>query len=417
MGIATGLVVFYDHQHKSGINALLGAVESHPELDDMPVALVEEVDRLTGELENALFHSERVVLALSFFTSQASATYRMVRNVKDLFGDRIVAVGGGAHPSGAPSEAVRSGFDAVVTGEGEEALPELLLAIAHNDRLDRVKGLYLRSSDEPVYTGTRPRVDLDDFRPFPERHRKAGPIEITRGCPYGCAFCQTSRIFGGQVRHRSEEAVIAGIATMKARGLNDMRFITPNAFSYGSVDGRRTNLPALEGLLWGMRNVLGDDGRIFFGSFPSEVRPEHVTEETIGLVKRYCDNDNLVIGAQSGSERILEHCRRGHSVADVYEAVRLTAENGLVPNVDFIFGLPGETEEDTAVTLRVIEDLVALGARIHAHAFMPLPGTPYAAKQGAAIREEVWRFIDRLARKGQAFGQFRKQEQKGTLLY
>ena len=79
-----------------------------------------------------------------------------------------------------------------------------------------------------------------------------------------------------------------------------------NAFSYGSKDGRELNLSELENLLYSVKKLLGNKGRIFFGSFPSEVRPEHVTEETLLLAKQYINNDNLIIGVQTGSKSLLD---------------------------------------------------------------------------------------------------------------
>lgn len=86
--------------------------------------------------------------------------------------------------------------------------------------------------------------------------------------------------------------------------------------------------------------------RFFFGTFPSEVRPEFVTEESVELVRKYCANDSLSLGAQSGSGRILKEIRRGHTVEDSISAVECCLEHEIVPAVDFIFGLPTETEED-----------------------------------------------------------------------
>ena len=63
--------------------------------------------------------------------------------------------------------------------------------------------------------------------------------------------------------------------------------------------------------------------RIFFGTFPSEVRPESVKEETLRITQELGDNDNLTMGAQSGSPKILASIRRGHTVEQVFDAVDL----------------------------------------------------------------------------------------------
>src|SRR5699024_939787 len=102
----------------------------------------------------------------------------------------------------------------------------------------------------------------------------------------------------------------------------------------------------------------------------------HVTAEALALLRRYVDNDNLVIGGQSGSQRVLDATKRDHTVDDVLRAARISVENGFVPNVDFLFGLPSEDESDHAATVRLMQQLSEIGARVHSHTFMPLPGTP-----------------------------------------
>jgi radical SAM superfamily enzyme YgiQ (UPF0313 family) len=170
------------------------------------------------------------------------------------------------------------------------------------------------------------------------------------------------------------------------------------------------NVTALGELLSALKKIISSHGRIFLGSFPSEVRPEHVTRDTVNLVLKYADNDNLVIGAQSGSQRILDSCHRGHTVSDIYHAVELTIASGLKANVDFIFGLPGEQEEDVQQTVSVINDLVKRGARIHAHTFMPLPQTPFARSPAGKIPREIKKMLRGLLHKGAVFGDWMKQE-------
>jgi B12-binding domain/radical SAM domain protein len=192
--------------------------------------------------------------------------------------------------------------------------------------------------------------------------------------------------------------------------LTDIRFITPNAFSYGSQDGKNLNLEKLEDLLFNIRKILGSKGRIFLGTFPSEVRPEHVIEETLNLILKYANNDNITIGAQSGSQKLLDSCHRDHTIQDIYNAVDLTLKSNLKINVDFIFGLPEENEEDIKLTIQMMKDLATKGARIHAHSFIPLPQTPYANATVKKIRDLYKKEIKLLTSKGFAFGDWQKQE-------
>jgi radical SAM superfamily enzyme YgiQ (UPF0313 family) len=151
--------------------------------------------------------------------------------------------------------------------------------------------------------------------------------------------------------------------------------------------------------------------RVYFGTFPSEVGPETVTPEAVDLVRRYCGNDNLIFGAQTGSDRLLRALRRNHTVADTTRAAEIIVAGGLKPIVDLIFGLPGEEAEDVAATLRLMENLVTMGAVLHTHTFMPLPGTPLENAPPGRVDPALHPFLDRLASQGHQIGQWRKQEQ------
>jgi B12-binding domain/radical SAM domain protein len=215
-------------------------------------------------------------------------------------------------------------------------------------------------------------------------------------------------MFKARFRHRSVEDVRAHVAALRRAGLVYARFVTPTALSYGS-EGEEVNLPAVEALLAACREAFGAEGKIYFGTFPSEVRPEHVTEASLAILRRWVDNDNLVIGAQSGSERVLESTRRGHTVEDVRRAVRLSVAAGFLPNVDFLLGLPGEAPDDARASLALAEELIDMGARIHSHAFMPLPGTPLAGAEPAPIAPETALAMARMESRGAMYGQWRQQ--------
>jgi radical SAM superfamily enzyme YgiQ (UPF0313 family) len=180
-----------------------------------------------------------------------------------------------------------------------------------------------------------------------------------------------------------------------------VRLLSPNAFSYGSPDGRKIHLPAMRELLAALRETVSSEGRIIFAHFPSEARPEHITPDTLELLKEFADNDEIVIGAQSGSQRMLDACGRSHTVEDVLTAASLARRHGLKVIVDFIFGLPGESPSDERETLSILRKLARMGARIHPHAFTPLPQTGFSAEPPGRISAAVLQAIEELkAQKG-----------------
>lgn len=331
------------------------------------------------------------VMIYSFTTLQAAKVFREVENA----GTDSVFIAGGPHPSGVPEETLEY-FDYVVLGEGEETLPELVRVLLQGGDPGNVKGIaYKKPGGEVVRTPERPHVNLDAYPCFDPQKLRA-PIEISRGCPWGCRYCQTPRLFGREVRHRSVDSILRN-----AQHYNDLRFIASNAFAYGS-DGIRPRFDKVEKLLSALHTL--PDKKIFFGTFPSEVRPEFVTDESAELVRKYCTNNSLSLGAQSGSERILKEIRRGHTVEDSIAAVECCLEHELVPAVDFIFGFPTETEEDQEKSLDLVRWISKKGGTVRAHYLTPLPGTPYESAVPTDVSDKVRRELGKLALEGKLTG-------------
>ncbi|WOF15601.1 TIGR04013 family B12-binding domain/radical SAM domain-containing protein [Methanoplanus sp. FWC-SCC4] len=302
-----------------------------------------------------------------------------------------ITIAGGPHPS-ARYEDILNYADYVIVGEGEHTLPALLKAIENNSpvlpRGVATKGQYIKC-DKCVF--------LDAYEPFT---RVKGYIEVSRGCPFGCGYCQTPRLFGGHMRHRSIDAIVRA-----SEAYSDVRFLTPNALSYGSRDGRK---PAFEKL----KKLLGSfdrDKNLYLGTFPSEVRPEFVTDESAEIIVDFCKNKKLHFGAQSGSERVLKAINRGHTTEDVINAVEKCKDYGIFPIVDYIVGLPGETKEDQKETIEQIKWVCRFG-KVHAHYFTPLPGTPLADEKPAPLIPEIEKTLGRLSLAGRATGSWMNAE-------
>jgi B12-binding domain/radical SAM domain protein len=327
------------------------------------------------------------IMLYSFATAQANEVYSEVSRAQV----DAIFVAGGPHPSARPREALEF-FDYVVIGEGEETLPELIDVLQKEESPAGVLGISYIENGRARFSGFRPAVNLDLYPPF---GRILAPLEISRGCPWKCAYCQTTRLCGSKMRHRSVPIIVK-----YAKHHKDIRFTSPNSLAYGS-DGRAPRLDKVESLL----SALGELGKpIYFGTFPSEVRPEFVTDGALELINRYCSNRVLNIGGQSGSFKILKEINRGHGPEQVETACQLCLEHGITPLVDFIFGLPMETEEDQLLTLALAKSIIQRGGRARAHHFMPLPGTPLAETTPAPLADFVAAELGRLALEGKITG-------------
>jgi B12-binding domain/radical SAM domain protein len=392
------------------LNVIAAALGASARTADVEVRFVKRPDELRATLRELEGSGCTPVVGWSFYSPDFAAAAEDLAATREGLGpSRAIHVVGGVHASAEPLATLRAGFDLCVIGEGEATAIELFTRILDGRSLHGLRGTATLGGSGALSThGPGERRPLDEFPAFDERHRKFNAIEITRGCVYACTFCQTPFMFKARFRHRSVENVAEHVAALRRSGLDYARFVTPTALSYGS-DDESVNLPAVEAMLAAAREAFGAGGRIYFGTFPSEVRPEHVTEASLAVLSRWVDNDNIILGAQSGSPRILEETRRGHTVDDVRRAVRLCVRAGFRPNVDFLLGLPGETRDDRRASLALAAELVDLGARIHSHAFMPLPGTPLRDREPSAIDPESALEMARMEARGAMYGQWRQQ--------
>jgi B12-binding domain/radical SAM domain protein len=331
------------------------------------------------------------IMIYSFATQQASSIFQEIARCKT----RSVFIAGGPHPSARPEETLRS-FDYVVTGEGEETLPELIDVLQNNGDISSVKGIAYKNGNDLVFTEKRDQVDLDNYPPF-DPDIMNNTIEITRGCPFACAYCQTPQLFGHNMRHRSIDMI-----SKYAKFLGDVRFTSPNAFAYGS-DGIHPCIEKIDSLLRAL-----SPANIFFGTFPSEVRPEFINDSILELIQEHCKNTTINMGGQSGSQRILKNIRRNHTVEDIIIGAEKCIDHGFTPVVDFIFGLPDETEEDQLDTLNLIKWLTGKGGKVHSHYFMPLPGTAFENSKPAPLSGKVKKIMGELALLGKTTGVWEK---------
>jgi B12-binding domain/radical SAM domain protein len=403
------LVLNFHKLARVALKVIVGALESDARTRDIPVEFVDHRASLTDAIERELKRSRTVVVAWSFYSPQFTGIARDLARIKRHFSDpRVIHLAGGVHATTEPEQTLRAGFDFAAVGEGEHVIIDFMDRLQRGEDVRTAPGIASLDGGRVVRNGRGALVDLNAFPPFAVAHRKFGPIEVTRGCIYGCKFCATPFLNKARFRHRTIENVCRYVRVMKENGLRDYRFITPTSLSYGSAD-ESVNLKAVEELLVRVRSIIGRHRRLYYGTFPSEVRPEHVTPEALAVLKKYVDNDNLIIGGQSGSENILRASHRGHDVEAIERATRYAREAGFEVNVDFLFNLPGESEGDVAASLALARRLTELGVRIHAHTFMPLPGTPYRDAPPGRLAPESMTELERLSSERRLYGQWRRQ--------
>jgi B12-binding domain/radical SAM domain protein len=400
-------LIFSAHSSsRYSLAALIGTIEIDHRLSELNIEA--PIEMTTKAIQKRVAEG-RTIIAHSVMSTQTDRVFKEVREVRERFGDSITIIGGGAHASARPLNLLENGFDYVVIGEGEKTFPELLWCLMNDEDPAGISGVVGKTSEECPRPKDFEPIDLDAHPPFALRMNIVGPIEVTRGCPYSCKFCCTPFLTGGRVRNRSVDTIVEWLTkAVEISGFNRTWFLSPNALSYGGR-GRTAEPDKLEGLLRAVTRIKGLE-EVFFGSFPSEVRPEFVTKPILGMMREYVANKTIQIGLQSSSNRVLELANRHHTVDEGLQAISTALDCGFIPHVDMMFGLPGETKRELHQSIDLCYSLAEMGAKTHGHVFMPLPGSAYENEAPGVLDSESRRLLGELSRKKVLTGSWSNQE-------
>ena len=408
------VAIVFDIRKKNfySLASLIATIDEDTNLGKIDQVITEDLS--SNSIKSLLKKYDRLIIAYSFRTSQLDEIYTKMRvfysslSIDEI--NRVTFIAGGSHPTGDPLTTLKFGFDFSFIGEAEYSLPFFLKRFLEKEDIYKTPGISFLENETTLSSTSRPPpINLDDY-PFLSKKRKLyPPLEITRGCAFGCTFCQVPMLFKHRIRHRSPEVIIEMVKWMITEKLNDIRFITPNSFGYMSKSTRSVNQEGIMHLLESLRSIKGVRN-IFYGTFPGEVRPETVSEELMSKIKPLIANRRISIGLQSGSNKVLREIRRGHTVEESISAIDILLASGFTPVVDIIIGLPGATEDDEEQTIQVVEDLVHKKATIRAHVFMPLPGTVLENSVYKPVFPMIRKKLGRLSSIGKIEGNWNQQE-------
>lgn len=343
----------------------------------IPVVLVnEEVD---GEVLPSLLSASRsqppLLLGIAANEASAPRILEILRRTRAAQSDVRIAIGGPA--ALAPERFLEAGADAVCLGEGDETILDLV-AWARGEREARgVPGALFRTHDGIVANPERPLLenldglatpDWESYPPdripfdnlYPSVVRPFASLMTSRGCPMHCSYCASPTFWRRKVRRRSVESVLAEVDSLVRRF--GVRFIDvyDDVFNLG----RDWTVRFCEGLI--ARGVPVRWSAYFY--------PAGFDAEVLRLAKS-AGLRVLKIGVQSGSPAVLTAIGR---LPATLEQARLyldeTTRLGLFSAADFIFGLPGETQQTLDESLRYVRTLQADSIKIGKLGL--LPGSP-----------------------------------------
>ena len=316
---------------------------------------------ITSDFEKVLDEFDPDVVGISSVTQNYNTAMEYAKIAKGK-GKNVLM--GGVHISALP-QTMTDDMDISVLGEGEETIVEIFKNDFKN--LEKINGIAYRKDGKLVKTAPRELIkDLDTIAP-PARDllkiNKYTYMFTSRGCPYRCIFCSSSR-FWNKVRFHSADRVIEEIKFLiKNYGVEYIEMYDDLFIA----DKQRIKKIA--------KMIKEQNIKIKIGC---SARANMVDDETMKLLKEI-GVKKIVLGLESGNERILTYLKGigGKSTVTVkqnYEAVRIANKYGILVNAGFVIGSPDETEEEIMDTYK----LAATSGVNHFETYIltPLPGTP-----------------------------------------
>jgi anaerobic magnesium-protoporphyrin IX monomethyl ester cyclase len=293
---------------------------------------------------------------------------------------------------------LEQGADFVISGEAEYTLLELVSGLEKGQKdLDDLPGLIYLQYGAPHKTLKRtvsrrlddlplPAWDLVDIRPYREMWtKKQGYFSIniatTRGCPYHCNWC-AKPLYGNNYNMRSAENVIAEIKLLKEKFNMDHIWFCDDIFGL-----KRSWVSQFANLV---------NGTGLKTAFKIQSRADLLTQENYVHYLADAGCEEVWLGAESGSQKILDAMDKGTTVLQIKTARSLLKQYGIRTAFFLQYGYLGETMEDIRQTLDLIKETMPDDIGISVS--YPLPGTSFYERVKQELRAKTnWTDSDDLA--------------------
>ncbi len=251
---------------------------------------------------------------------------------------------------------LKTGADFLVIGEGEETTFELYHAIMNQGDFNQINGIAFLENKIIIQTPPRTKFRELDELPLPNRaaipnekyletwKRNHGESSMTistqRGCPYTCKWCSTA-VYGQSYRRRPAHLVAAEMKMLKDQYNPDAIWFVDDVFTIS-----HKWLTAFH------EEVVKQKAQIRFECI---TRAERLNDEILRLLKE-AGCFRIWIGAESGSQKIIDLMDRRVDVNHVKKMIQNTNALGIETGTFIMVGYPGETEEDITETIQYLKE-------------------------------------------------------------
>lgn len=357
-------------------NFATGAAEIAPYLEEKPDYLV-------------IYDDGFNYLTKMCLTNMREAAYEMIQMAKAL---NIMVFVSSSDSTDHYADYLNKGADAVMLGEADQTLSEL---IEKGTNWKECSGIAYLKDDAPFKSPPRailtdlnalplPAWDLIDIKPYQEAWSVHGYFSInlatTRGCPFKCNWC-AKPIYGNRYNTRAPEHVVSEIKLIQSLFKFDHIWFCDDIF------GLKPNW------VQEFNQVLKKEQLTI--KYKIQSRADLlVKDDTVkSLAESGCDE--VWIGAESGSQKILDAMDKGTSIEQIEESTQLMKSHGIKPCFFLQFGYLGEEWKDIKATENMLLNLMPhdIGVSVS----YPLPGTKFYNKVKSQLNEKAnWTDSDEL---------------------
>lgn len=331
----------------------------------LPFFMIGSVSDFDGFLSNAMsMLKQRQPKIVSFYTRCDSyhIDLRLAQRIKTQMPDTYVVFGGPQSDITA-EETIRQipYVDFVCCGEGETTIYPFFSSLLNGAPDVSVAGLVYRNegnvvkNPRPVLMEDLDNLPLIDYSFFRHTQDESDsdrtsdrwyfPIDVGRGCPFGCTYCSTKTFWGRKYRVKSPERIYQEI-----KAVHEQFGVTQFAFAHDMFTlNRKTVIRTCE-----LLRTLDFPIR-----WKCSARLDCIDPELIDIMAD-AGMERIFIGIETGSPRMQKLINKNLKLDNAVQIMAYLKEKRVSTTASFIYGFPEETETDLSQTLHLMRELLAL---------------------------------------------------------
>ncbi|MDO8623507.1 MAG: radical SAM protein [archaeon] len=291
------------------------------------------------------------VVGMQTYCTNMNRVYKVAENLKNIMDIKVVL--GGAQATLEPERLISNKYvDVVVYGEGEKTFANLLNALDKKNSLNKIEGIVYKQKGKVIKNKPQSLIKNLDEIPLPARHllpmekyhsaanlrgKRTLNIMTSRGCPYRCAYCAGSLIFGKTFRFSSTDRVIEEMKLLRDKyHADDVQF-----FDETFTVNRERVIELCDKMIKENINI----------EWSCYTRVNLVDGELLRKMKQ-AGCYLIFYGVESGVQRLLNLIQKDITLEQAENAIKMTHEEGIETWASLILGLPSETKEESIQTIK-----------------------------------------------------------------